>query len=242
MEPFSFIIFIIWLCALNVEAQVQISATISPDRDYNAPLDESSMVRFNCTGTEAISQWTVDGIEANTMAIVKRGVTITSPQDIGGGVFFSSLFIPASVENNNTSIQCTTIRASPGLSANNSKLIVLRIQGLLGTPPNLTLSETDNNTLLILRWDAPATLDLTDVRPDILYYIVCHNLTSDPTCVNVSISEKRELSIHSEGDVPMLFTVTAVNVVREGNVSSIIHQPTISPAVPTITTHTTIPG
>ena len=240
MESFSFIIPSLCLCALNVEAQI--TATISPDRDYSAPFDAKSMVRFNCTGTGAIVQWRVDGIEANTMVIVKRGVITTPAQDIGEGVFFSSLFIPASKENDNTSIQCTTVRVKPMLSVNNSELVFLNIQGLLGAPPNLTLSQTDENTI-ILSWDAPETLDLMDIEPDILYYTVCYNLTDDLYCVNVSSSEKRELLIHSEDDIPMLFTVAAVNVVGEGNASSILfHKPTNSPTIPTNTTHSRIPG
>ena len=229
MDLFSMIIASTLFCVFN-EVEAQLTATISPDRDYNAPLDVNLIVRFNCTGTGTIIEWTVDGTSAKAPTIQNRGVTTTPEEDIGGGAFFSSLFIRASKENDNTSILCTTARIisiNPEVfQTGSSELVFLHIQGLLGPPPNLTLSKADNrNFTRILSWDAPETLDLTDIEPDILYYSVCHNLTGDQTCINVSSSVKREFRF-ANVQVTVLFTVTAVNVVGEGNVSSIIYQST----------------
>ena len=222
MEPSFAVITIILLCALNIEAQV--TATISPDQDYNTPLDESSVIRFNCTATGSIIAWLVGGEEVNAgSTLPRRGVSTTPIRMISGGVSFSSLSIPARKQNDNISIQCTAIQVNPTFSNNRSKVVFLNIQGLLGPPPNLILSEADESCKIILRWDAPETLDLTDIEPDILYYTVCHNLTGYQTCVNVSSSEKREFSF-SDVCTTLLFTVTTVNVVGEGNASSIFYQ------------------
>ena len=125
---------------LKIQAAAQITVAIFPDQDYNAPLDESSVIRFNCTGTAAIIQWTVDGIPANYNRIVRRGVSITPAVNVGGGLYFSSLFIRATHENSNTSLQCTAIHISP-IGSKSSKQVFLNVQGLLGAPPNLTISE-----------------------------------------------------------------------------------------------------
>ena len=216
--------------ALNeVEAHL-VTATISPDLDYNAPLDVNSMGRFNCTGTGTIIEWMVDGTSANDPTIQSRGVTTTPEEDIGGGMFFSSLFIRASKENDDTSISCTTIRVisiNPEVfQSGSSELVFLNIQGLLGPPPNLTLSQANKNCTGILSWDASETLDLTDIETDILYYTVYCNITGDLACKNVSSSDEREFRF-SEVGKPLLFTVSGVNVVGEGNYGSVYYLPSI---------------
>ena len=218
-----------FLFSVLCEAEAQLTATISPDRDYNTALNVNLMVQFNCTGTGTIIEWTVNGTSAKDSTIKNRGVTTTSEEDIGGGMFFSSLFIRASEENDNTSILCTTARIvsiNPEVfESGSSDLIFLNIQGLLGPPLNLTLSQADENCTTILSWDAPETLDLTDIEPDIQYYRVCYNVSSNLTCVMIN-NEEREFRF-SNISVTLLFTVTATNVVGEGNSSSIIYQPNL---------------
>ena len=216
------------LCAVFNRAKAQlVTVTISPDQNYNAALDETSTIQFNCTATGTLIEWRVDGTPAGVESIIGRGVTTTSAVDIGGGVFFSSLSIRASSENHNTTIQCTTVLTNPPFPYfNASKLIFLNIQGVLGPPPNLTLSEDDGNCIITLGWDAPETLDLTDIEPDILYYRVCHNLTDNETCANISSAKEREFSLPRVEGIVLLFTVAAVNIVGEGIGSSILHQPT----------------
>lgn len=220
IELFLTIALILLLLLLNLQVEAQVTATISPNQDYNVPLDENFLIQFNCTGTEAIIQWRVDGIPANYNSIVRRGISTTPAVEVGGGLYFSSLFIQTTNENHNTSVQCTAVRLTP-LGLNSSKLIFLNIQGLLGAPPKLTISESNENMARILSWDSPETLDLTDIEPDILYYTVCYNLSVEFTCINVSSSEKREFRYYNIC-VSLLITVTAVNVVGEGSSSSIL--------------------
>ena len=214
--------YILLLSVVNTQAQV--TAVISPDEDYNAALDPNSNIVFNCTGNRDTIRWTVDNTAAGDPSIVSRGVTATSEVGVGGGIFLSISSIPASVENNNTAIQCTVADLnSVPIASNTSKLIFLNIQGLLGSPPNLSLTETDEQLSGLLTWDAPRTLNITNVEPDIEYYKVCYNLSSELTCTNVSSVGEREFKF-SNVRVPLLFTVTAFNVVGEGNESSIVHQ------------------
>ena len=104
-------------------------------------------------------------------------------------------------------------------------LVYLNIQGLLDPPPNLTLSEADEQLTRLLRWDAPETLNITNVDPDIQNYQVCYNLSAaEMTCTNVSSEGEREFKF-SNVRVPLLFTVSAFNVVGEGSASTVVHQP-----------------
>ena len=216
-----FLIFL--LCASHsIKSRAQVIAEISPNEDYNAALNPDLNIQFNCTGNSGIISWTVDGIEATNADIISRGVTTTVPMDIGGGMFLSTLSIPAYDENDHAAIQCTVVIVNP-LASDMSKLIFLNIQGLLGPPPNLFLLEADEQLSRSLTWDAPPTLNITNVDPDIEYYQVCYNLSAELTCTNVSSVGEREFKL-SNVRVPLLFTVTAFNVVGEGNESSIVHQ------------------
>ena len=205
------------------EIQAQVTATISPKSDlYNVPVAPDTTVQFNCTATVTIIQWLVNGVPTSRAEIINKGVTTTpAAEDRGSGEFLSSLFIPARQENDNTTIQCEGVETNP-LTTALSRLVTLRIQGLLDPPPNLTLIEAGDQLTRILTWGAPETLDLTDIDPDIQFYQVCYNLSDDLTCINVSSSERREF-IFPNVCVPLVFTVTAFNVVGEGGSSSIVH-------------------
>ena len=137
----------------------------------------------------------------------------------------SMLFIPADTRNDNTSIQCKAynLRSQPIIIVDSTLLVLFfRLQGLLGPPPNTAISDS-NGGPTTLSWDAPATLDITDVDLDILSYGVCYNHTDDTTCVEISSSETREFTFPNVG-VFLLLTVSAVNVVGEGNASSSVHK------------------
>ena len=89
----------------------------------------------------------------------------------------------------------------------------------------MTLSEADEQLTRLLRWDAPETLDITNVDPDIQNYQICYNLSAtEMTCTNVSSEGEREFKF-SNVLVPLLFTVSAFNVVGEGSASTVVHQP-----------------
>ena len=69
-----------------------------------------------------------------------------------------------------------------------------------------------------LSWTPPPTLDLTDVHPDISHYNVCLNEVS---CRNVEGTELSFLNIR----MGIEFSIVAVNVVGQGNASTINHEP-----------------
>ena len=209
---------------LNVHGQLDV--TISPREDYTAALDPASRVNFNCTASTGSIEWRLNGTLAASFT-QSRMVTVTPATAIGEGLFLFALSIPASEENvGNTSIQCRAVDSdrTPVL-VENSKLVYFNIQGLLDPPPNLTLSEADEQLTRLLRWDAPETLDITNVDPDIQNYQICYNLSAtEMTCTNVSSEGEREFKF-SNVLVPLLFTVSAFNVVGEGSASTVVHQP-----------------
>lgn len=203
--------------------QALVTTTISPEKDYTVALDPSLVIQFNCTVTDAhLIQWRVDDIPANDNDIASRGVVTTTTTQTGEGVYMSMLFIPADITNHNTSILCRAydLRSQP-ISFVDSNMLIFRVQGLLGPPPNTAISESSDRLMRILSWNAPATLDITDADPDILYYAVCYNLTADSLkCVNVS---RREFIFPNIG-ITLLFTVSAINMVGEGIISSVVHK------------------
>ena len=212
--------------------QARISVSICPQQEnYNVPLDPNLSVQFNCTSTAANIEWRVnDTIPRLGSELENRGVVTSAVTMIAPGKYFSSLNISARSDNNNTRIMCRAIDSDQG-SFTNSREIFLAIQGLLDAPPNVSLSdsEADGGLTRVLSWDMPASLDITDIDPDIQSYQICYmySISGNPidTCISVSSSERREFRFVNVR-VPLLFTVTAINVVGEGPASSIIHQPT----------------
>ena len=208
------------LCAFITPQAQAVTVNLSPNGDYNAALH--TFVQFNCTVTGASRpavQWLVNSTIAGDLEIVARGVITTALTEISEGVYQSMLNIPASLENVNTSIVCKIFDDS-GIRISSAGFLF--VQGLLDPPPNLTLTEAGDQLTRILTWGAPETLDLTDIDPDIQFYQVCYNLSDDLTCINVSSSERREFSFPNVC-VPLVFTLTAFNVVGEGKASSIVH-------------------
>ena len=107
--------------------------------------------------------------------------------------------------------------------------VLFKIQGLLDAPLNLVLSEAASQHMRRLSCEKPFSLDITDVDPDIECYNVCYSLVnvsaekSQCTCVNQT--EYTFLCV----SVPLLFTVSAVNVVGEGEATSIPHNGAVVP-------------
>ena len=137
--------------------------------------------------------------------------------DITEGRFTSNISISWSNVNKNTSILCTAC-VIQGQDVLNSPAF-FKVQGLLGPPPSLSLSAKDlsrsqDDLVKILTWDEPDTLD---VEPDVSYYRVCYNFSTTLMCKNTD----REFTFLNIS-VNVLFTVTAVNVVGEGNGSTVM--------------------
>ena len=129
------------------------------------------------------------------------------------------------ITNKNTTIRCfsTAISSTGYVIGVSSEPVLFKIQGLLDAPSNLVLLEAANQHMRRLKWDEPFSLDITDVDPDIKCDNVCYSLVnisaekSQCTCVNQT--EYTFLCV----SVPLLFTVSAVNVVGEGEATSILH-------------------
>ena len=160
---------------LNVEA-IQTSATISP-REYTASLDPNSSTGtiFQCdvTGANSILS-VVNGLFAIREEVRQRGISTSYQVTVNQmeGRFTSNISIPQSIVNKNTTILCIAcvlfgqdVLSSPAY---------FKVQGLLGSPPNLNLT-TNVRTLhdKVLTWDEPNTLDITNIEPDISHYRVC---------------------------------------------------------------------
>ena len=176
----------------------------------------------------------VDGLAHETEEIRDRGIFSTI---IGGQAV---LTIPATPVNDNTSLQCTAVSdvVHTGPIQYEALLIQGEVQvesvelymtldiislfpcpiGLLDPPPNLNITEIDS-ALRQLSWDAPFTLDITNVEQDIMKYILCENVTG--VCRNTTELEY----VFPNVAVPIEFTVAAVNAVGEGNTSSVVHEP-----------------
>ena len=98
--------------------------TIAPP-SYTAFLDPSDVsVRFTCTG-EGFVSWMVDGKPASETEIINRGISTNSSND--GGNFTSQITIPATVQNNNTEVQCFATLE------NRSEVVSFKVQGRIST-------------------------------------------------------------------------------------------------------------
>ena len=98
-----------------------------------------------------------------------------------------------------------------------------------------TLDECRNLTITSLgtyhqslTWDPPPTLNITAVEPDISGYVVCDNIRTQ--CTHIDTREAGGDShnmlqyVFPNVRTGVNFTVTAVNIVGDGEVSSVVYQ------------------
>ena len=77
---------------------------------------------FHCAGSGVVVLWTVDGLYATDISILDRGITRHTISSSSGTVQ-STLTVPATQENNGTTVQCVLY---PGeVTSNNATLTVL---------------------------------------------------------------------------------------------------------------------
>ena len=209
------------MLALVKDKHAQPTVVITPS-GYNASLDPESSFKFQCdvTGADGI-RWVVDGLLSRRPEIRNRGIRENELIVINAttGSFRGSISIERNITNKNTSIICQVESiSSAGVS---SKPVLFKIQGLLDAPSNLMLSEADNQHMRRLSWDEPFSLDITDIEPDINLYKVCYSLVNaiKSHCVLVNQTEFTFPYVN----VPLLFTVSVVNVIGEGSVNSTFH-------------------
>ena len=220
------VLFLMWLLFVRGNHS-QLTAAITP-RGYNASLDPEASFTFQCdvTGTNNI-QWLVDGQPSTTQDNRDRGISQSTiiTVDEATDSFRISLSIVRNIANRNTTVRCqvTAVSSTGMVTGISSDPAQFQIQGLLDAPSNLMLSEADNQHMRRLSWEEPFSLDITDVDPDIECYNVCYSLVSvsaeKSQCMCVNQTEYTFLCV----SVPLLFTVSAVNVVGEGGATSTLH-------------------
>ena len=80
-----------------------------------------------------------------------------------------------------------------------------------------------------LTWNPPSTLNITAVEPDICSYIVCSNISTECTTIDVTVagSNSSDLRKHVFPNLRAYinFTVTAVNIVGDGESANIVYDP-----------------
>lgn len=180
---------------------------------YNASL--GSTVTFTCiiSGTSNVL-WFVNGSSEYDDRGIRREPTVA----LTDGTSMSRINVPATAENDGIEIFCLAVTISVN---GQSETVTLLIQGLLSSPTALNISDQNNGTTRLLNWTPPPTLDLTDVDPDITHYNVCSTILSEVSCMSVQGTEFSFANIRIEIE----FSVAAVNVVGEGNASTISHEP-----------------
>ena len=218
-------------CAQNL------SAVLTP-LAFNA--SQGSVTTFHCsvTGTTTLL-WQVDnevllGVNSN------RGIRFTQPVAGIAGSFQSNLTIPATPENDGSAVQCVAavIPGSTVLSRtatyqvqgivlalvlshsvlHDAGTIFLSMTGILDPPINLTIVNQGASHSRLF-WEAPESLNITDIEPDISNYRVCTNLSG--VCINTTDLEH----IFPNVRITIEFSVTAVNIVGESNASTVVYEP-----------------
>ena len=209
------------------------NATIYP-REYITFLNPNANATFQCetTGADSI-HWVVDGRFASTPKIRERGITTSQlvTINIAEGRFASSISLPRTSANSNTSIICIANVVDVNAEDVLSVPAYFKVQGLLDPPSNLSLTSTSfsdwsqKEYVRLLTWSEPKTLNITDIEPDIAHYRVCYNITNhraDAGTTACGITYTREFMFLNVR-VHISFSVAAVNVVGEGNASTIMH-------------------
>ena len=98
-------------------------------------------------------------------------------------------------------------------------LTVLYCVGLLSSVESLAFSS--QSSAISLSWAAPFTLDITDIDPDITY---CVDVVSSSSVVkecDITVTDYLFPLSSNIGCVDVTFTVTPVNVLGEGNKTSL---------------------
>ena len=100
--------------------------------------------------------------------------------------------------------------------------------GVLGKCTSLQITSFGNYHQR-LTWDTPSTLNITAVEPDIFSHIVCSNISTECTIINVTETggDSSGLRQHVFPNLRAYinFTVTAVNIVGIGESASIVTEP-----------------
>ena len=106
--------------------------------------------------------------------------------------------------------------------------VMLCSAGALGRCPSLQITPFQSYHRR-LTWSAPSTLNITAVEPDIFSYIVCSNISTECSTINVTVAggDSSDLRQYTFLNLRAYinFTVTAVNIVGDGESASILYRP-----------------
>ena len=80
---------------------------------------------FHCNGSGIAVQWVADGVYVTDTdpVIVDRGITASS--SLSSGTIQSTVTVPATLENNGTTVQCIVLSLLGSVTSNNATLTVL---------------------------------------------------------------------------------------------------------------------
>lgn len=187
--------------------------------NYNAS-EGSGGVIFTCTVSVSLPIFfLVDDGQLDNSLQQSRGI---STEIVNSSV--SMLIIQPLPVNNNTTVVCFSLM---GQLIVFSPPVLLLVQGRLSAPPALNIMESTSPSYRLLSWTPPFTLDLTDKDPDIIGYRVCFSSSAVPGALEASLQcVVRQEAYYSFLNVriSLQFSVTALNVVGDGNSSVITHQ------------------
>ena len=216
---------------------------------YTAYLGQPA-VRFHCSATNDRGiAWKIDGFIRHSNELEARGIETKTSHVLHE----SNLTISSALKNNNTHIQCLA-RHLVKLQFITSDVAIFYVQGQLAqlTDSYCSLVINVRNFYPMfsagelrkcpgiqitqlgkyhqrLKWDPPSTLNITAVEPDISSYVLCTNISSECTTINVTEAGS-DLQDSRQYTFPNLrayinFTVRAVNIVGDGESTSIEYKP-----------------
>lgn len=196
-------------------AQDDVMVTVTPSR-FVASLSTNATT-FNCTVTPSTATVQLliilvngeqDSKELQSMGIVSTRLSNT----------FGTVSIETRAENNNSEISCLAVLAGAASKPVISEPATLLIQGVLSSPPSLTIVSIASRPYFPrLTWQRPYTVD----RSEIVDYWVCFNFSVSQVCTLTEDTSYEFLNIR----LPLVFRVTAINVVGESEASLVVYQP-----------------
>ena len=82
---------------------------------------------FHCNGSGIAVQWVADGeyVTDTDPVFVNRGITASSSVSSSSGTVQSTLTVPATSENDGTTVQCIVLSLLGSVTSNNATLTVL---------------------------------------------------------------------------------------------------------------------
>ncbi len=188
---------------------------IKPPLVYNAYVNSEEYGTFTCiTRYSTTMRWIVDGYAHNRQVVAEeRQISVYITQLDNSHI--SVIRIPAIRNNNNiSSIKCMAYNTDdPYQEAESNETAQYNIQGLLDSPLNIAYKGF-NSSHNIIEWMEPATLNITNIEPDIENYTICTNTTQ--ICVNVTEANY----LVQKYFVDIQLHITAWNIVGESNNST----------------------